>query len=196
MRTIVAILVVLSLASAVSAGGAVLVINADGSQQVMVDGPGGKSVLFDVVQTIDKRGGTPGPTPPPDTSDPIATQIDGWADEVNDPTSRQALAEVYKRIGVASAGQSREKVMAALRQATDSVLTSTGGGSKWQGWRDKVSKLIDSEEAKGPIDWQKFCASVGKGLDTGTALDPALLQLIINLILQIIQLFFGGGTGV
>lgn len=196
MRTVVSVLVVLW-SAAVMAAGPTLVIT-DKGYQIMSVGADGKAVLQDVGQVVDLRGSPgPGPTPPPpDTSDPIAKQVKGWADEVNDPTSRQALAEVYGRIGAASAGQSREKVMAALRQATDGVLVSTGGSSKWQPFRDKVSKLIDAEEAKGPIDWPKFCASVSKGLETGTALDPALLQLIINLILQIIQLFFGGGTGV
>lgn len=187
-------------AATVSAAGPVLVLS-DAGYQVMTVGEDGKVVLSPVTpitQVVDMRTGKPGPTPPPPdvTTDPIAKQVRDWAAAVNDPTSQQALREVYSRIGAASQGQSREKVITALRQATDGVLDSTGGRTKWQPFRDNLSKLIDAEEAQGPIDWPKFCASVAKGLETGTALDPALLQLIINLILQIIQLFFGGGTGV
>jgi hypothetical protein len=193
-RVLCALLV---LCMAASGAGPVLVIT-DGGYQIMSVGSDGKAVLTAVGSVVDMRGTPgPGPTPPDVTTDPIAVQVKGWSDAVGDPTTRQALAEVYKRVGESSAGQPREKVLAALRQATDGVLGATGGTVKWAPWRDNVSKLIDAEEAKGPIDWVKFCASVSKGLDTGTALDPVLLQLIINLIMQIIQMFFGGGgTGV
>lgn len=187
------LLVVLWSAGVLGAGPA-LVITEKG-YSLMTVGADGNPVLTPVTQVVDLRGGsgpTPGPVPPVD-ADPIAVQVKGWSDSVGDPTSRQALAEVYRRVGEASAGQPREKVLSALRQATDGVLNSTGGTVKWAPWRENVSKLIDSEEAKGPVDWPKFCASVAKGLDTGAALDPALLTLIVNLILQIIQLFFGGG---
>lgn len=200
MRTVLSVFVILW--SAVAFAGPTALVLTDAGYQVMTVGDDGKAVLSPVTpvnQVVDLRTGKtpPGPTPPPDvTTDPIATQVRQWAAAVNDPTSQQALREVYARIGAASQGQSREKVMQALRQGTDGVLSATGGTEKWKTWRENVSKLIDAEEAKGPIDWPKFCASVSKGLDTGTALDPALLQLIINLILQIVQLFFGGGSGV
>lgn len=197
MKHICLMFCVLWAATAIAAG-PVLVVT-DGGYQFMTVGVDGKAVLTPVAQVVDLRTGNvppPTPTPPDVTTDPIATQVRQWASEINDPTSQQALREVYSRVGAASSGQSREKVIAALRQATDSVLDSTGGRVKWQPWRDKVSQLIDAEEAKGPIDWPKFCASVAKGLEGGAALDPALLQLIINLILQIVQLFFGGGSGV
>lgn len=202
MRTIATVCIAILVLCAAVAAGPVLVINQDGSYQVMVDGPGGKSVLHDVTQVVDKRGGTPPPPDnPPDTSDPIATQVKAWSKEVGDPTTAQALTIVYREVGKVAAGQSRDKVMAALRQATDSALNATGGTEKWKGWRAKVSALIDSEEAKGPVDYAKFCNSVANGLEASApaaALDPALLTLIINAILQIIQLIFGlgGGTGV
>lgn len=200
MRTIAKVLcAVLLLASALSAAGPVLVIT-DAGYQVMTTGPSGAvlSPVTPVGQVMDLRTGAPKPpdTTPPDVgSDPIAKQVQDWANGVNDPTSRQALAEVYKRVGAASAGQSRDKVTAALKSATDSVLGATGGTEKWKGFRGSLSGLIDAEEAKAPINWPVFCASVAKGLDGGTALDPALLQLIIQLIMQIIQLFMGGFGG-
>jgi hypothetical protein len=197
-RCLIGFLCFALLASTALAGGPVLVIT-DAGYQTMTTGPNGAvlSPVTPIGSVIDLRSGTPGPgpTPPDVATDPIAAKVRDWATEVNDPTSRQALKEVYARVGQASAGQSREKVQAALRSATDSVLGATGGLLKWQQFREKVSGLIDAEEAKGPIDWPKFCDSVAKGLDGGAALDPALLQLIISLIMQIIQLFLNGGGG-
>ena len=197
MKTLRILCSLLVLATSVSAAGPVLVIT-DAGYQTMTVGPAGASLspVTPVGSVMDLRTGAPKPpdvTPPDVSTDPIATQVKAWSAEVNDPTSAQALAAVYREVGKASAGQPRDKVMGALRQATDSVLSVTGGTAKWAVWRVKVGGLIDAEEAKGPVDYPKFCASVASGLDTGTALDPALLQLIINLILQIIQLFMGGG---
>lgn len=204
MRTIICLAVVLW--TAVAGAGPTALVLTDAGYQVMTVGDDGKAVLSPVTpvnQVVDLRTGKtpPGPVPPPDvTTDPIATQVRQWAAEVNDPTSAQALAIVYREVGKVSAGQSRDKVMGALRQATDSVLTSTGGTDRWKPWRGKVSALIDSEEAKGAVNYPKLCDSVANGLEASApspALDPALLQLIVSLILQIIQIFFGGGgTGV
>lgn len=196
MRKSLSLLLVLVMSATGFAAGPVLVIT-DAGYQTMTSGPTGAvlSPLTPIGSVIDLRSGAPGPGPvPPDvTTDPIATQVKAWAAEVNDPTSAQALALVYREVGKAAAGQSREKVQGALRQASDSVLAATGGTAKWAVWRTKVGGLIDAEEAKGPVDYPKFCESVAKGLDTGAALDPALLQLIVQLILQIVQLFLGGG---
>lgn len=163
----------------------------------------GTLVQTKVTQVMDLRtGSNPTPIPtPPDVSDPIAKQVKGWAAEIGDPTSAQALAIAYREVGKVSAGQSRENVMTALRMASDSVLQSTSGTEKWKPWRTKVSGLIDAEEAKGPIDWQKFCESVAAGLEASApspALDAALIKLIVDAVLQIIKLIFnltGGGVG-
>lgn len=188
---------ILAVLFAVEALGADALVITDSGYQVMTSGPNGAvlSPVTPIGQVVDLRTGTkpPVPTPPDVTTDPISTKVREWAMAVNDPTSQAALKEVYARIGTASAGQPREKVVQALRSATDSVLGATGGTEKWKPFRENVSKLIDEEEAKGPVDWPKFCASVAKGLESGAAIDPALLQLIINLVLQIIQLFLGGG---
>lgn len=202
LRHAVAALLVFSLTvQSVVAGGAVLVINQDGSYQVMVDGPGGKSVLVDVGQVVDKRGSTPpggGGGTPPGTTDPIADQIKAWSVAVGDPTSAQALAIVYRKVGEQAQGKSRAQIQGALKAASDEVLAVTKGTEKWKGWRQNVSGLIDAEEAKGAIDWSKFCSSVAIGLEKSagnTALDPILIETIIRLVLQIIQLFLNGGLG-
>lgn len=198
MRATATVLFAVLMLCVPAVAGPVLVINQDGSYQVMTDGPAGRSVLQDVTQVIDKRIGTPQPPPPPtdNPSDPIAAQVKSWASEVGDPTGAQALTIVYREVAKMAVGQPREKVMAALKQASDSVLSTTGGTPKWKPWRAKVSALIDTEEAKGPVDYAKFCNSVANGLEASApsaALDPALLTLIINAILQIIQLIFSGG---
>lgn len=150
-----------------------------------------------------RTGNAPDPTPvPPDESDPISVQVKAWTAEVGDPASAQALAIVYREVGKSASGQSRDAVITALRMATDAVLAKTGGGDRWKGWRSKVSGLIDSEEAKGPVNWQKLCNSVANGLESAApapALDPVLLKLIIEAVMEIIKLVFsltGGGTGV
>ena len=194
---------VLLLSMSVLAAGPTLVIT-DSGYQVMSVGAGGKAVLQDVGQVVDLRGNAPGPgpTPPPDTADPIAAQVKGWASEVGDPTGAQALAIAYREVGKVAAGQSRENVMTALRMASDAVLSKTGSAEKWKPWRTKVSGLIDAEEAKGPVNWATFCESVAKGLEASApspALDPVMIKLIIDAILQIIALIFnltGGGGGV
>lgn len=201
----VAALSLITLMSLSAHGAGPTLVITDAGYQIMSVGADGKAVLQDVGQVVDLRGNAPGPVPgptppPPGETDPIASKVSGWAKDVGDPTGAHSLATVYEAIGKSSQGQSREKVLGALRQATDAVLSATQSAEKWKPWRDKVSALIDAEEAKGPIDWPKFCASVSKGLKDAApamALDPALLTLIINLIMQIIQMFFGGGgTGV
>lgn len=204
LRRLTVLCVLLALCSGAVAAGPTLVIT-DRGYQVMALGADGKAVLQDVGQVVDLRGSpgpSPGPGPLPPVSDPIALQVSGWAKDVGDPTSAQALVIAYREVGKVSAGQSRDKVVQALRMATDSVLTSTGGAEKWKPWRGKVSALIDAEEAKGPISWPTLCESIAKGLEASApapALDPALLQLIVNAVLQIIQLIFnltGGGGGI
>jgi hypothetical protein len=200
MRTMATVLLAtLCLCVAAAAAGPVLVIT-DGGYQVMSVGADGKATLQPVGQVVDMRGTPPGPPVTPDTSDPIASQVKGWAAEIADPTSAQALTIVYREVAKMAPGQPRDKVMQALRQASDSVLTQTGGTEKWKGWRAKVSGLIDAQEAA--VDYAKLCNSIANGLESSAPaamLDPALLTLIIQAIIQIITLIFGlggGGTGV
>lgn len=193
--------VMFSAASAAMGAGAVLVINTDGTYQVMVDGTSGKSVLLDVTHVVDKRGGTPPPggNPPPPTTDSISEQVRAWSAAVNDPATAQGLALVYGTVGKNAAGQSRDKVTAALKQATDDWLSARQATAQWKDWRANVSKLIDAEEAKGPIDWPKFCASVQAGLSQSApqeaAIPPELMALLIKLIEFAIKFFLSGGIG-
>lgn len=193
--------------SAQGAGPTGLMITDDGYYSVTVDANGkpGNPVKITSVMDLRTNPNNPPPTdpvPPPDSSDPIAAKVSEWAKAVNDPTSAQALAVAYREVGKVSAGQPRDKVMTALRMASDSVLSSTNGTEKWKPWRSNVSGLIDAEEAKGPIDWPKFCGSVAKGLEASSpsrALTPELLETIIRLVLEIIKTIFnltGGGGGV
>lgn len=191
-RSLIAMVMVALMASVAVGAAPGLLVTPDGYYAVTL-GADGKPVTEKITNVMVLGSVPPVVTPPDAGTDPIAAKVREWAVAVGDPTSQAALKEVYARVGPATAGQPREKVVQALRSATDSVLGATGGSERWKPFRDNVSKLIDAEEAKGPVDWPKFCASVAKGLESGTALDPALLQLIINLILQIVQLFLGGG---
>lgn len=134
----------------------------------------------------------------PPQADAITLKAKGWAVEAADPTGAQALVIVYKEVAKNAPGQDRNKVFQALRQASDSVLQATNSLDKWKTFRTNVSNLIDQQEAAGNNDYQAILNSVAAGLEQSSpagALDPALLQMIIQLVLQIIQLFFGGGLG-
>lgn len=199
MKLLLCCAVMFSTVSAAMGAGAVLVINTDGTYQVMVDGTAGKSVLLDVTHVVDKRGGNPPPPPPPPVGDTISDQVRAWSAAVNDPATAQGLALVYGTVGKNAAGQPRDKVTAALKQATDDWLSARQATEQWKGWRANVSKLIDAEEAKGPIDWPKFCASVQAGLSQSApqeaAIPPELMALLIKLIEFAIKFFLSGGIG-
>lgn len=203
MRTTLTLLLALVMSATTFAAGPGLIIT-DSGYTVVTVGADGKPVQNAVTQVMDLRsGGNPQPGPqPPVTGDAIADQVAAWAKDVGDPTSAQALVIVYREVGKIASGQPRDKVLQALRQGSDTVLSTTGGTEKWRGWRGKVSALIDAEEAKGTVDYSKLCNSIATGLERSApsaALDPALLTLIINAILQILQIIFGnigGGGGV
>lgn len=203
MRTTLTILLALVMSATTFAAGPGLIIT-DSGYTVVTVGADGKPVQNAVTQVMDLRSvGNPQPGPqPPVTGDAIADQVASWAKDVGDPTSAQALVIVYREVGKIASGQPRDKVLQALRQGSDTVLSTTGGTEKWRGWRGKVSALIDAEEAKGTVDYSKLCNSIATGLERSApsaALDPALLTLIINAILQILQIIFGnigGGGGV
>ena len=197
MRTTLTLVLALVMSATTFAAGPGLIIT-DSGYYVVTQGADGKPVQVHVTQVMDLRGGTTPQPQPPGTSDPIADQVAGWAKDVGDPTSAQALVIVYREVGKMAAGQPRDKVLQALRQGSDTVLATTGGAEKWKGWRAKVSALIDAEEAKGAVDYAKLCNSIATGLERSApsaALDPALLTLIINAILQILQIIFGNSGG-
>ena len=145
-RVLCALLV---LCMAASGAGPVLVIT-DGGYQIMSVGSDGKAVLTAVGSVVDMRGTPgPGPTPPDVTTDPIASQVKGWSDAVGDPTTRQALAEVYKRVGESSAGQPREKVLAALRDQAESFAPFCDPGSAYKRAIEQANALLPRPEDKG-----------------------------------------------
>lgn len=199
-RAIAAAFLVVAMCLPALAGGTLVLT--DAGYQVMTAGPNGAVLgpVTPVDQVVDLRtGAKPNPpdTPTGDLS-PTAQRVKDLATAVGDPEGAQALAIVYREVGKAAAGGklSREQVMSALRQASDDVLNATKTKDKWTGWRASVSTLITEKETQGPVDYSAFCLDVAKGLEASSpqgALTPELLQMIIQLVLAIIQIFTGGG---
>lgn len=123
-----ALLCAVAFCSVAPAADAILVINADGSYQVMVDGPDGKSVLQNIGQVIDKRGGTPpggggGPLPPPPT-DTLETRIAAMSKaKISDGGVGSALA-----VGL-NVALKRVSSDSEVEQYMSTVVTAVGMGT-------------------------------------------------------------------
>ena len=158
------------------------------------------------VITIGDTGGIPVPPDTPDTppQPPAVTQqVAAWAAEVNHPVGAQALGLVYSTIadslrdGKIEAGDA----FPAVKKATEQVLPMAGGVERWAGFRAKLGDLITLKLQKGELqhskDYERFLREVAAGLNAATAtepaLDPQVIQKIIQLILLILQIFAGGG---
>lgn len=181
-----------------------LLITEGGYYYIIVNDEG-EPTIEEVDNVIDFRGDSPDPPTPPD-GDRISVRVQQWAEEVNHPQGARALAVVYETVAdnVENGTLSPDDAFAAIKQATDRVLDTVGGSDKWDGFRQKLGDVIVSNMQRGELDSQdeisKFLHLVSAGLDSAQgaeeALDPELIQLIIQLIIQIINLFSGdGGIG-
>lgn len=184
-----------------------LLVTKTGFYLVVTD-DAGVPVLVKVqkVITIGDTGGIPVPPDTPDTPPQppaVTTQVQAWAAEVNHPVGAQALGLVYSTIadslrdGKIEAGDA----FPAVKKATEQVLPMAGGVERWAGFRAKLGDLITLKLQKGELqhskDYERFLREVAAGLNAATAtepaLDPQVIQKIIQLILLILQIFAGGG---
>jgi hypothetical protein len=186
-----------------------LVVTSSGFYFIVTD-DAGVPVLVKVTKVI-TVGDTGGIPLPPDTPDvppqppAVTTQVRAWAAEVNHPVGAQALGLVYSTIadslrdGKIEAGDA----FPAVKKATEQVLPMAGGVERWVDFRAKLGELITLKLQKGELqhskDYERFLREVAAGLNGSAAeapaLDPAVIQKIIQLILLILQIFGGGGTG-
>lgn len=202
LRLIVASLVLCATAFAEAP---TVIVTKAGYYVVNVDSAGVPSLAR--ANVVDYRDGTTPLPPPPDETPPdpssVRARVKEIATSVGDPVGAQALTIVYRETGKAIKDKNvaRDQVLQALRQSSDSVLTASGSLAKWVTARQKIGTIITEEEAKGNVDYSRLCDEIAKGLEDGAgpapALDPVLLQLIVQLVMQILQFIFGiGGGGV
>ena len=169
----------------------------------------GVPVLVKVTKviTVGDTGGIPLPpdTPPvPPQTPAVTVQVQAWAAEVNHPVGAQALSLVYSTVADSLKDGKLDPADAfpAVKKATDQVLPLAGGAERWAGFRSKLGDLITLKLQKGelqhPKDYEKFLREVATGLSGSAAeapaLDPTVIQKIIQLILLILQIFAGGGN--
>ena len=168
----------------------------------------GVPVLVKVTKVITVGdGGLPGPPDTPDVPPQppaVTTQVAAWAAEVNHPVGAQALGLVYSTIADSLRDGKIDPADAfpAVKKATEQVLPMAGGVERWSGFRSKLGDLITLKLQKGELqhskDYERFLREVAAGLNSSAAespaLDPAVIQKIIQLILLILQIFGGGTT--
>ena len=167
----------------------------------------GVPVLVKVTKVISvgDTGGTPVPpdTPPPPQPPAVTQQVQAWAAEVNHPVGAQALAVVYSTVAdsLKDGKIAPEDAFPAVKKATEQVLPLAGGVERWAGFRAKLGDLITLKLQKGELqhskDYERFLQEVAAGLNGSAAeapaLNPEVVQKIIQLILFVLQIFAGGG---
>lgn len=164
----------------------------------------GEPTLVKITQII-RVGDVPPPNGPDDPAPPeesdVVQKVRVWASEVDHPVGAQALALIYRTIAekVDDGSLKPEDAFPAIKKATEQVLPTVGGGSKWDDWRIKVGDLITEKLQKGelshPQHLVKFLNEVAQGLEGSTgaseALNPEAIRAIIELILRLLELFTG-----
>jgi hypothetical protein len=169
----------------------------------------GVPVLVKVTKVI-SIGDTGGIPVPPDTPDvppqppAVTVQVQAWAAEVNHPVGAQALGLVYSTVADSLRDGKIDPAdsFPAVKKATEQVLPLAGGAERWAGFRAKLGDLITLKLQKGELqhakDYERFLREVAAGLNSSAAeapaLDPAVIQKIIQLILLILNIFAGGGN--
>lgn len=207
MRYLLASLLCLFSATALSAEPPALVVTKAGFYYVVTDDDG-VPTLVKVTKVITIGDVPPTDTPPPDEPDPpttVETQVRDWAAEVDHPVGAQSLALVYRTIAekVDDGSLDPGDAYPAIKSACDQVLPTVNAGTKWDGWRVKVGELITTKSQAGELslakDIAKFLNEVADGLDSSAtsapALDPEIISAIIALILRLLELFGVGGGG-
>lgn len=214
MRTIFALLLV-SITIPSFAAEPVLVVTKSGFYLLTEDANGvpvttkiNKVVSTDGTPPNIPPGGGDTPIPPPPVESEITKQVREWAVQAGDARGATAMSLVIKEVVKQSqAGTINDAdIYTAIGRANDAVLKSLGTLDKWTTFRGntQLGGLLTKLAQTGGIPNQKakerILLEVAAGLDTAypdAALDGALLQKILQIIMIIIQAFFaGGGTGI
>ena len=181
-----------------------LLVTKAGFYYVVTD-DAGVPVLVKVTKviTVGDTGGNPLPPDTPPQPPAVTTQVKAWAAEVNHPVGAQALAVVYSTVAdsLKEGKLDPGDAFPAVKKATEQVLPLAGGAERWTGFRTKLGDLITLKLQNGELqhskDYERFLREVAAGLNDSAsqspALDPAVIQKIIQLILLVLQIFAGGG---
>lgn len=186
----------LTTATLVSADRPALVITSAG-YQYLDTGEDGLALLVPVSRIIDLRGGgdTDGPSPPapdPDTPNLELTRLaKGWANEIDDPQTAQAMALVYLQIAdsVKAGDLTLESGPMALSLATDAVLASIGKADQWRPFRKNASDELTRQRQRGTVNssdsLEAFLRAVANGLELSADGSDAvahtdLLQVVVT----------------
>lgn len=196
---------VLSLSGSAIAGDiAIIVPSTPGSYLLGVDATGAVTLspLDKVVRVVN-----PNPIPIPPTPGPLtdnAIKIRDAAAKVTADSGRattaKGLAELYRQLAKLIRNNQvpdQQSLVLAVHMATDNFLASRGAGAaaQWQPVRDVFSTEWTVLSAKTPaptlLDFASLLDEAASGFDAsapGKAIDPALLQLIMQIIQLILQL--------
>jgi hypothetical protein len=184
-----------------------LIVAPSGIYYVTVDSAGVPVLVRATKVSVVGSGGVPVPVPPDTPPQPpaVTQQVQGWAAEVNHPVGAQALAVVYSTVAdsLKDGKIAPEDAFPAVKKATEQVLPLAGGAERWAGFRAKLGDLITLKLQKGELqhskDYERFLREVAAGLNGSAAeapaLNPEVVQKIIQLILFVLQIFAGGGNG-
>jgi hypothetical protein len=201
---------VLSLASCTAqpsfAGDTAIVVPSlsTGSYLLTVDATGGVTLspLDKVVRVNPMPPGPIPPTPGPLTDNAVkirdaAAKVTADSDRA---TTAKGLAELYRQLAKLVRNNQvpdQQSLVMAVRMATDNFLSSRGAGAaaQWVPVRDVFSTEWTVLSAKTPpatlLDFAGLLEEAASGLDASApnkAIDPALLQLIMQIIQLVLQL--------
>ena len=188
-----------------------LLVTPAGYYFVVLD-DGGEPVLVKVTNVVNVCGAPPlpGPGPGPNPPQPppptnVETQVREWAREVNHPTGAQVLGLVYLTIAdqLKAGNLPYDKAAEAIKGGSDQALKLVNAVEQWAGWRTKVGNLLTAEMQAGRVrdaaTMEAFLRACGNALNSSAsaapAMDPELLRLIVQIVIQFILQLIGGGGG-
>lgn len=164
----------------------------------------GNVTLTKVTQVIqlDGTGGPGDPLPPidptPPTSDPLRSVVQKLTQAVNDPTTARAMAAVYDLVAdqLENGGLKEDKAFAAVKAATDLVMTQQQAEKKWEEWRRLVGNEIIKLQQDGRLKTKKEMIAAFRSIEGGLQdvtlqrgiLDNINWERLIELIKLIITL--------
>lgn len=149
-----------------------LVVPVNGDAPVPIPEPGPITPLPPVNPPVTPPPPQPQPTPAP-PSEKLEVRIQQLTQQAiengGSVTSAVGLQRAYNLVAASvEAGQlEQSKVFEVLRLGTDVVLDQTGERGKWSGWRESVSQLIATEQARGVLNTREEHVALLRRIENG-----------------------------